>query len=508
MTGGEDAAPVPDEVAWQRLDPRTIWASSVFLAGILAGTGTPVAIGLLLSGLGPGWTLFWVGGGVLVGTVATAVVEVVRLAVTRFRVDEHRIERRVQFLGSSTTVLSTQRIRNVEVAADLVQRRFGIAEVRLASGDSDGPRFTLSALDRSQAEELRARLLGDRATADTSVLATGEWGWLRFAPVTLWTPILGVFAFGAIFQVADWFQAVPAMLDWFREFVDGTSWWVVVLALLAIAVVIGTIGTIVIHVEEWWHYRLERQDDGSLELHRGLLIGRATHFDGRRIRGVRLHQPPGLRRVRAARLDVIAVGVSGGADESGRQKQSPALVPNAPVGFVTQVGETIAGTSWPESLEQHPPAALRRRLVRAVLTTAGVVLVAFVPTVFWPSLWWIGLLALAVAAPLSLWIALDNARGLGHRITDRHAALRRGSIFRRTDLMHREGLLGWNIRESPFQRRVGLVSLVATSAGGSGASRLPDVSGAQAAEVMGTAGPVWDHLRVVEPAQGQDVRPD
>ena len=44
-------------------------------------------------------------------------------------------ERRVRFLFSTTSTLSAGRVRTVEITADLVQRRLGIATVRLASGE-------------------------------------------------------------------------------------------------------------------------------------------------------------------------------------------------------------------------------------------------------------------------------------------------------------------------------------------------------------------------------------
>nr|WP_241737117.1 PH domain-containing protein [Dietzia sp. CQ4] len=114
--------------------------------------------------------MLWTIGGTILGAAATAIIETARLAVTRYRVDAHRIERRVRFLSSSTTSLSTGRVRNVEISADLVQRRMGIATVRLASGETDGSRLILGALDREVAEELRRHLLAERAATDTSEL--------------------------------------------------------------------------------------------------------------------------------------------------------------------------------------------------------------------------------------------------------------------------------------------------------------------------------------------------
>ncbi|MGN0100407.1 MAG: PH domain-containing protein [Dietzia sp.] len=148
----------PEQPGWCRLDRRAIPASTAVATGALAAAAVPAAIGMLLSGLGIGWVLLWTVGGTVLGAAAVAISEVIRLAVTDYRVDAHRIEKRVRFLSSSTTSLSAQRVRTIELTADVVERRLGIATLRLASGETDGSRLTLSSLDRRVAERLRRDL--------------------------------------------------------------------------------------------------------------------------------------------------------------------------------------------------------------------------------------------------------------------------------------------------------------------------------------------------------------
>lgn len=485
---------------WQRLDRRTITASTVLAAGALAAAAVPAAIGMLLGGLALGWVLLWCVGGLIVGTVATAVTEAVRLAVTRYRVDVHRIERRVRLLASSTTSIATDRVRSVEIAADLVQRRMGIATVKLSSGETDGSRLTLGALDLRTAEELRRRLLADRASADSSEIARVDPGWVRYAPASLMTPLFGLVAVGVVFQVADWFRAVPVMLAWIWDRVHDVPIPLLALAVILIALLVGTVVSAVIFIENWWGMRLDHHRDGSLEMRRGLLVGRHTTLDGSRIRGVTLHEPPGFRLLGAARLDVVAIGVGIGKDEDGKTKPSPALIPASPRDVPAAVAHSVLGAELPTAFRAHPPAARRRRLVRAALSTVALVAIALVPALIWSWLWWIPLATLLAVGALAMWIALDNFRGLGHSVEDTQVALRKGSILRRTDVLTRDGLLGWNLRRTPFQRRAGLVTLIATSAGGSGAFRLPDVASSDASRLWPTAGTVWDHLTVDPPA--------
>ncbi|MGH7910771.1 MAG: PH domain-containing protein, partial [Candidatus Dormibacteraceae bacterium] len=68
--------------------------------------------------------------------------------------------------------------------------------------------------------------------------------------------------------------------------------------------------------------------------------------------------------------------------------------------------------------------------------------------------------------PLAALLAWDRARSLGHTVQDGWLVLRIGSLVRRTSIIRHEGVIGWNVRQSFFQRRLGLVSLAATTAAG------------------------------------------
>lgn len=486
----------PEQPDRHHLDRRTITASTIVAAGALVAAAVPTAIGMVLGGLGAGWIALWCLGGIVLGTVSTAAAEVVRLAVTTFRLDSHRVERRVRFLASTTTSIATPRVRSVEISANVVQRRLGIATVKLSSGETDGSRLTLASLDLRAAEDLRRRLLADRASTDSTEIARLDPGWVRFTPVSFMTPVFGAIGVGLVFQVASWFNAVPALVREVWERVDHVPIPLLLVAAALTIVVLGTIATIAVFVESWWAMRLDLHRDASLEIRRGLLVGRHTTLDGSRIRGVTLHEPPGLRGIGAARLDVVAIGVGLGKDENGQNKPSPALVPASPRGVSVGVAESVLGVELPASgtLRGHPVAARRRRHLRAALATVALTAIALVPALIWPWLWWVPVTVLVVSGAVSWWIAVDNHRGLGHTVTDHVVALRKGSVLRRTDVLTRDGILGWNIRRTPFQRRAGLVTLIATSAGGSGAFRLPDLGADQASDVWGTAGDVWAHL--------------
>jgi putative membrane protein len=66
---------------------------------------------------------------------------------------------------------------------------------------------------------------------------------------------------------------------------------------------------------------------------------------------------------------------------------------------------------------------------------------------------------------------------------------RHGSLVRRRHVLHNDAVIGWNMTTSVFQRRVGLTTLVATTAGGRQQYAVPDVADAEAIRVARTAVP-------------------
>lgn len=480
---------------WRRLDPRTVTVNAILLIGSLGGSTLLTAVIMVIAGVSWPWALFTLGCGLLLGVVI-AVGEWVRFRVTTWRVTPERIEKRVQFIGSSRSTLLRSRIRTVDLTANVLQRALGVTNVRLGTGEQQGADFTLQSLALPDAQLLHDDLMRLEAGTDSAdgTLARLDLGWIRYAPLGYAPPILAAALLGGGVQVADWFSAVP----WLWGRVTGllaAPVWVTLLLIIVAAYLAGILGSLVIFVEEWWGYRLDRRPNGALHVQRGLLVRRSITFEAERIRGAVLVEPPGIRRAGAARVDIVAVGLSNQKDSNGNAAQSPIVLPPAPRRVALRVVADVLGRPTPDlDLVCHPPAARRRRFVRAAVFCAVVTALALGLALAVPSLapgLVVGAVLLDAAA---LFVAHDNSRGLGHRVEEDLVVLRRGSLRRRTEMLHRAGLLGWNVRQTPFQRRSGLLTLVATSAAASGAFRLPDVSEEQAIDVLPSAGPVWERL--------------
>ena len=135
-------------------------------------------------------------------------------------------------------------------------------------------------------------------------------------------------------------------------------------------------------------------------------------------------------------------------------------------------------------------AAARRRWTRALLPAAGRSSAS--PSPPWrrrgPGGCWCRPL---LAAPSRPRLAPDRAAGLGHALVDGHLVARSGSLVRRREVLGVDHVIGWNLRATWFQRRAGLTTLVATTAGGGGSVGLLDVPEAEAVRVADRRSPGW-----------------
>jgi putative membrane protein len=250
----------------------------------------------------------------------------------------------------------------------------------------------------------------------------------------------------------------------------------IVLATGAVAVV-GIVGALGLFVETWWDFRLVRDPHRRLRMHRGLLTARTLSLDEGRLRGVELVEPLLLRAAGGARLHAVTTGLAGA--EASRGERADALMPPSPTADTQRVAAAVldlpVSPTADAVLRRHPTAALRRRVTRAV--AAGALAWAALAVVHVAS---DGVAAAALAAPAAVTAgagayALDTYRNLGHAVSGRYLVVRRGSLARRTVALQRTGVIGWNVRRTVFQRRLGLATLEATTAAGRGSYKLSDV---------------------------------
>ncbi len=463
MSGERGPATEETRAGWRRLDRRTLGVTAILMAGVAVSAGTPIAVGTRSLWLLPA-AAFLVAAG-----VAT---EYVRWRYTRFRCTAERLEIEFRFAVHTRKSLPRERIRTADLTANPLHRAFGVATLSIGTGGPE--RITLSPLARADAEALRTELLHRGPSTQDGPLATLDPRWIRYAPVSFVAPTLGLAAFGSLFKVADWFGAGGGLLEWLLGLFGDLPLAAGILLLLAVAMVAGVAGAVGLFTEMWWHYRLDREPGGTLRVRRGLFTTRTITVEERRLRGVELVEPLGARLAGAARVDAIATGLEQDDDKT----ESKTLLPAAPKADAHAVAAQVLGERLDTvELVPHPPAARGRRLRWALLTALTPVLVLLaLGALLTDVLLVLGVALAVVALPVAVLLALDAYRGLGHGLRGRYLVTRAGSVRRGTAALTRDGVIGWTVKQSVFQRRRGLATFTATTAAGSGAYSILDAA--------------------------------
>lgn len=521
----------PDEVGWRRLPGRMLLVGPATALLRLA----PALVVLVLFGAGSGnSTQVWIAGAAVVVAVA---VGVVRWRTTRYRITDERVELHSGLLNRQRRSVPRDRIRTVDLTAPLLHRLVGLSVVKVGSGQSGSDAgLDLDAVTTDEAERLRRELLarpapargpaavadgtgtdrarvegdgadGNRADGDAAAgdgtagpadhvdpagaeLDRIRWSSLRFAPLTVSSlAAIGALA-GAGWNVLNETGLDPRSLpgaDAVAGELSAAPVWATVLVAVGLLLLVMVAGSIVLFVERWWDYRLSREPDGTLRVRRGLLTKRSLSVSEQRLRGVTVSEPLLVRALGGgAQAGALTVGLAGEDKDSG----GGALGPPVRRAHAHAVAATAARATGPVTdgpLRAHPARARTRRLVRAVvpaLVPAALLGVfAWFDGTVWPVV--VGGVLVLLAVPL----ALDRYRALGHRLDERYLVARHGSLLRTTTALRRDGVIGWRVRQSLFQRRAGVLTLEATTAAGGGAVQVLDLDPADAVALMAAVTP-------------------
>ena len=507
-----------DAAAWRRLSTRMLLLYPVQELP----RALPALFGLLVAGSSRGdggrWGLLGIGFVVALG--------IVRWFTTTYRITPEQVQVRRGLLRRQVLTVPRDRLRTVDVTAHPLHRLLGLARVIIGTGrsdrDGDGG-IKLDGLTAVDASRLREELLhrGVPATVATAELAAtatanapaaarasapaaatahapGEEvelarldpAWVRYGPFTLSGVLtLGLVA-GALSQFVSEGHLDPGRLGASRSAIDQIAsvplWLAIVELVIAVMILVAAASTVG-YVLAFWRFQLTRHSGGTLRVTRGLVTIRAITIEERRLRGVELSEPLLLRAVRGARCIAIATGLRVGR---GAERGGTLLLPPAPRSEATRVAALVLRGDEPltVALRAHGAAARRRRYTRA-LPLCALSVAGFAALWRWAGLpaWaWLASLALLPAGAL---LAFDRYRGLGHAVAGGHLVCSIGSLVRRRNLLAREGIIGWNLHQSFFQRRAGLVTLTATTAAGRQSYHVQDVESAEALRVAEAALP-------------------
>jgi len=463
------------------------------------GRALPVLVGILLAGSGTGrgglWGLF--GTGVMVS------IGVLRWFTTTYRVAAEQVQVRRGILRRQVLTVSLDRVRTVDVSASALHRVLGLVRLTVGTGLSDrksDSALRLDGLSEADAARLRDELMGRRAAeADAAPaeakpqetdLASLRPSWVAYGPFTLSGVLTVGVILGFAWRVISETHVDPRELGpvtaGYAELLAVPRWLAFVGVPVALLVAVG-FASMVGYVLSFWAFRLVRLAGGNLQVSRGLISTRTTTIEERRLRGVELSEPLLLRAVNGARCIAIATGLRVGR---GSERGGTLLLPPAPGGEARRVAAAVLGVSEPVTapLVRHGPRALRRRYTRLLALCVPAIAALLV-------LWWLAVLpawawqASLLVLPLGAAVAYDRYRALGHALVGRVLVASRGSLVRRRYMLACDGIIGWNVNQSFFQRRAGLATLVATTAAGRQQYAVQDVPLDEAVRVADRAVP-------------------
>ncbi|MDX2355785.1 PH domain-containing protein [Dietzia sp. PP-33] len=444
---------------------------------------------------------------------------VLRWLSTSYQIGRTHIILKKGFFSRHVVTVARNRIRSVDTESDLFHRvmRVSIVEVgtgRADSGKSDAERFRLNAIDTALVEPLRDELLAHRRALDPTLSEEDEaqWGskygediarwritWARFAPFSF-------IGFGVLlslwlitWQMGDMHDRVMDL-----AVVQGTvSWldslgqpWAVVGKGVAIWMVAGVLAVITYAIRYGKYALTERGE--LLYVQNGILRRKHQALDKARLRGVEIRLPVYLRILGGGRLEPIMTGTKKGATAS-------TLLPQAPIKDVRRVAIRILGDETPVTvpLRRHPWKAARRRITRGLMpfwVVAGLIILVRIDSGPSADIWvrW----AIPAALVFFLALSIDRIRMLGHVLLPDTLVSSHGSWAAKRTVIEADGIIGWTVTQSVFQRSARVATVSAATPAGNGVYSVMDMDADEAWALAEALTPgitdVWNHDGVAD----------
>lgn len=418
---------------------------------------------------------------------------VLRWFTTTYRIERDEVQLRTGVLQRKVVSVPRNRIRSVQTDARLLHQLLGLTVLRVstgqqATGETD---FALDAVRAEEVPRLRSILLadslarpaeaGEQQQSPSRALARWHPSWLRYSPLSFTGLAMIVAAVGVTYQAG-----LAAALEHSRLAESGrdAAQRLGVTASVAAAVAVVVLVSVVLSVLRsllTYGNLILRRDADVLHLEHGLLRKREHTFDMRRLRGGTLRQPLLVRLLGGARLDAVMTGVAGAGEASLLLPPCPARTAES---VLTELIEDADAVSGP--VRGHGAAATRRRWTRGLALPVVVAVVLIVASTFVPVPGWVWIVVPVLVACCAL-LAADRARALGHRVDGQWLVARAGSVERRRDCIAAEGIIGWTVRQTFFQRRAGVATLIAATAAGVKHYQVIDVPAGQSWSIAGTA---------------------
>ena len=444
----------------------------------------------------------------LVGVVGL-VARVLSWQRKRFSFDGEVLRVDSGVLSRSHRSLDVARIQQVELQRGPIQRLFGLTSLRIeTAGSASDPEVDLRVLPEEDALALRAAVRVSKARKVGQTAGQPPYPDVGEPPAR---PVLRVPLRHVVIASVTGARllVLPALIGGALQFVSQQAGnlvdeatdrlvergiasppgdllsgpdWPLIAAFASTVAVLTIVAAIAVGVVRDGNFRIERIED-DLHVTRGLVSTRESVVPLRRVQLVEV-QRNWLRRL----LGYTTVRIRSAGGSTGGEGR--VTVPLLPLGEIDRLlAEILPHVAGIPELRAHPPQALRRALVRwlrpAVLVIAAVWLlpelvgVLDVPVVARLRYGSFALIAIAIA------LAVVEYRHLAHGLTDRVVASRFGALSITTVLAPVVKVQAVSSRRNPFQRRLGLTTMIAHVAGPGAVVEIVDAAADDADRVHG-----------------------
>ncbi|HMO11369.1 MAG TPA: PH domain-containing protein [Actinotalea sp.] len=368
--------------------------------------------------------------------------------MTRYAVGEETVHLASGVLFRQQRAARLDRIQAIDTAQPLLARMLGLTELKIEVAGGQDSAVRLSFLRDEEAQDLRNELLAraaglDRSGPDGAALpaaAAPERELVHVPPGRLLESLAR--SVGTLIALLVLIGAVTAVVV--------TREPAVIFSL--IPVVIGVVGAVWARFTREFNFRLAQSPDG-IRLRHGLLEARAQTVPPGRVQAVRISQPLLWRGRDWWRVEV---NVAGYVQQGERQVDTVLLSVGDRDEALVALWLVLPDLGVPEA-RQVLDEALEGRT-----TDRGFV----------------------VSPPPAVWLDPVSWRRNGFLVTERALLVRTGRLFRRLVVVPHEKTQSIALRQGPWQRRLGVASVVLHSTPGPVVPLVPHVSESDAGHLV------------------------
>jgi putative membrane protein len=425
---------------------------------------------------------------------------VIRYFTFTYRIENGELITRHGLLGRTERNIPLGRVQDIRIEQGVLHRLLGMADVFVETAGGRGPEASLSVLAKSEAERLRAAVFAapvDRTAGTTAPqpereviriltirdlilagLTSNRAASALALVVVLWQFVDDIVPQDTYQRWGEWFA--QRAVEW-QSNGAGVHWLLIVLAavaMLGIGMLFSVIGSVVV----FYGFTLARSGEDIYRSH-GLFTRRSSSLPRRRIQLLKVEEPWLRRLFKLATLRADTAGAALPGQNKEEQSGRDVLLPVLPRRDL----ESLLPVFFPDLDEADATwkQVSRRAIVRGTKKGAAIcLLLAALSCSIQRS--WYGLWPL-LFVPAVYALNVMSYRHLGYWLGDRFFRMRSGWLSRATHIVPIRNVQSIVVRQTPFDRRHKVSTLVVDSAGQTNTGGGPRIRNVPTADVLNVA---------------------